>query len=200
MDISEVLPALYISVVKISGSGKVIEREKVATCTEVSYASITAKMCIAKPGDNPKCKMLNRSTLGNALRGVLAQANIERRLICGLLPAINFLGKYAEDALLCVISETKPGDATTHMQTVLLQAYCYENYIPVIQVDSAEKLATFCGMPEPQDFVCAIISRDMTIPCNLDEDLPLSPGEQKLTDFYECTLEEYPRPIIQLPR
>jgi len=96
---------------------------------------------------------------------------------------------------------TRPGDATSHMQTVLLQAFCYENYIPVIQVDSSERLAEFCGISptkgKPAECFCAIITRD---PNNdPDEDPPLSPSEQTLTDFYECTLEEYPRPVVHLP-
>lgn len=47
---------------------------------------------------------------------------------------------------------------------------------------------------------CAIITRDLNIPLNMDEDPPLTANEQILSDFYECTIEEYPRPIIQLPR
>lgn len=75
-----------------------------------------------------------RNSLGRTIRNVLAQAKVERRLIYGLLPSINYLEKYPEDAVLCLLPETRPGDAATHMQTVLLQAFCYENYIPVIQV------------------------------------------------------------------
>lgn len=75
-----------------------------------------------------------RNNMGRAVRGVLTRAKVERRLICGLLPAISYLEKNPDDVLICVIPETRPGDAATHMQTVLLQAFCYENYIPVIQV------------------------------------------------------------------
>lgn len=81
------------------------------------------------------CLFSFRSKLGRAVRGVLTQAKMERRLICGLLPAIAHLEKASDDVLLCVLPETRPGDAATHMQTVLLQAFCYENYIPVVQVN-----------------------------------------------------------------
>ncbi|KAJ8932001.1 hypothetical protein NQ314_015047 [Rhamnusium bicolor] len=89
-------------------------------------------MCISKINNN-KCKMINRSKLGRAVRGVLTRAKVERRLICGLLPAIGYLEKSPEDVVFCVLPQTRPGDAATHIQTVLLQAFCYENYIPVIQ-------------------------------------------------------------------
>lgn len=75
-----------------------------------------------------------RSKLGRAVQGVLTQAKLDHRLICGLLPAIGYLEKASEDVVLCVLPETRLGDAARHMQTVLLQAFCYENYIPVIQV------------------------------------------------------------------
>lgn len=77
---------------------------------------------------------VDRRIIGRAVCGVLTQAKVERRLICGLLPAIAHLEKFPEDTLLCLLPETRPGDAATHMQTVLLQAFCYENCIPVIQV------------------------------------------------------------------
>lgn len=72
--------------------------------------------------------------MGRAVKGALTQARIEKRLICGLLPAIAYLEKSPEDTLLCLLPEIGQGDAATHMQTVLLQAFCYENYIPVVQV------------------------------------------------------------------
>lgn len=81
-----------------------------------------------------KISLFSRSKLGRAVRGMLTRAKVERRLICGLLPAINYLEKAAEDVVFCVLPQTRPGDATTHIQTVLLQAICYENYIPVVQV------------------------------------------------------------------
>ncbi|EFA06001.1 uncharacterized protein Gadd45 [Tribolium castaneum] len=152
-------------------------------------------MCILKLKNVDKCKMINRNKLGRALQGVLTQAKTEGRLICGLLPAISCLENSLEDVLLCVLPQTRPGDATTHMQTVLLQAFCFENYIPVIQVDSSEKLAQYCGLGSRVGCPCAVITKDM----EAQQDPPLSPSEQELTDFYECTIEEFPRPVLELP-
>lgn len=144
-----------------------------------------------------------RSTIGRAVRGVLAQAKIERRLICGLYQAIVYLQENVDDALLCLLPETRPGDVTAHMQTVLLQAYCYENCIPVITVDSGKRLAELCGISsntkDGATCACAVITRDQNIPWDENGDPPLSPGEKTLSDFYECTIEEFPRPVIALP-
>ncbi|KAJ8965428.1 hypothetical protein NQ317_004046 [Molorchus minor] len=156
-------------------------------------------MCISKLNED-KCKNINRKKLGRAVRGMLTRAKVERRLVCGLLPAIAYLEKSPEEVLFCVIPETRPGDAATHMQTVLLQAFCYENYIPVIQVDSSDKLSRFCGLADSKKGCnCAIIKRDISLPPTPEDDIPLSPTEQVLADFYECTLEEFPRPVIELP-
>ncbi|XP_018564458.1 growth arrest and DNA damage-inducible protein GADD45 alpha [Anoplophora glabripennis] len=156
-------------------------------------------MCVSKVNDN-RCKMINRSKLGKAVRGVLTRAKVERRLICGLLPAIAYLEKTPDDVVICVLPQTRPGDATTHIQTVLLQAFCYENYIPVIQVNSSEKLADYCGVSSKTGCNCAIIVKDPAAsPTTPDDEIPLSPTEKILADFYECTLEEFPRPVIELP-
>ncbi|KRT84615.1 ribosomal protein [Oryctes borbonicus] len=159
-------------------------------------------MCISKLSEET-CKNMNRSSLGRAVRGVLAQAKIERRLICGLYQAIVYLEENAEDALLCLLPESRPGDVTAHMQTVLLQAFCYENCIPVITVDSSQRLATLCGITskakEGGSCACAVVTRDPNIPWDENGDPPLSPGEKTLQDFYECTIEEFPRPVVQLP-
>ncbi|CAG9760267.1 unnamed protein product [Ceutorhynchus assimilis] len=155
-------------------------------------------MCVARAAE--KCKMINRNQLGRALRTTLTKARVERRLVCGLFPAIALLEKAPEDVVFCVLPTTRPGDAATHIQAVLLQAFCYENCIPVIQVDSSEKLASFCGKAKDNCHCnCAIITRDITLPIPKDDSMPMTDNEQFLTDFYECTLEEFPRPVIELP-
>ncbi|XP_060524086.1 growth arrest and DNA damage-inducible protein GADD45 alpha [Cylas formicarius] len=159
-------------------------------------------MYITRPSEE-KCKMINRNKLGRALRGALIKAKAERRLICGLLPAIAYLEKSPEDVVLCVLPQTRPGDAANHIQTVLLHAFCYENYIPVLEVDSSQKLATYCGVAKKSidsgQCNCAIIVRDERIQLSENDSIPMSPTEQTLADFYECTIEESPRPVIELP-
>ncbi|XP_048518198.1 uncharacterized protein LOC109534077 isoform X2 [Dendroctonus ponderosae] len=142
-------------------------------------------------------------TLGQTLRTALTKAKAGGRLVCGLFPAIAHLENTPDEVVLCVLPTTRPGDAATHIQAVLLQAFCYENCIPVIQVDSSEKLANYCGVAtsakDASHCNCAIITRDITLPITDDYVLPMTDNEQFLTAFYECTLEECPRPIIKLP-
>lgn len=79
-------------------------------------------------------KCFYRKKLGFAVRNMVTCAKSKQTLVCGLLPAITQIEKSPEDVLFCLLPESTPGDAATHIQTVLLQAVCYENYIPVIQV------------------------------------------------------------------
>lgn len=70
----------------------------------------------------------------------------------------------------------------------------------MLQVDSCERLAELCGIiaesGKPAECFCAIVTSDPSILPNTDP--PLSPSEQTLTDFYECTLTEFPRPVVRL--
>jgi len=169
-----------------------------------------SKMCITKFRTAEKCKMMNRNGLSRSVRQVLTQAKNESRLICGLLPAISALTNKPEDALICLLPEARPGDSGTHMQTVLLQAFCYENSIPVIKVDCSEKLGELCGLFSPRnkkmkpvrkiDCNCVLITRDLTIPWDNSLDPPLTKDEQELADFYNCSFQGVPMHIIELPR
>ncbi|CAG9859916.1 unnamed protein product [Phyllotreta striolata] len=157
-------------------------------------------MCVETENNFSKQEMFNRSKLGRAVHGMLTHAKINNRLICGLFPAVEYLEKSPEDVLFCVLPQTRPGDSTMHMQTVLLQAFCFENDIPVIQVDSSEKLAEYCDIRNSDiGCTCAVVIKDSSLPSTPEDEFPMSPTEQILADFYEFTLEEFPRPVIELP-
>lgn len=74
------------------------------------------------------------STLSQCIKSVLRRACVEKRLTVGLLPAIQYLSSNSNGALFCLTAEALPGDSATHMQEVLLQAFCVENGIYVIKV------------------------------------------------------------------
>lgn len=75
----------------------------------------------------------------------------------------------------------------------------------LLQVDSGQKLVELCGTAQTNiktNFPCVIITkyRDSSDTSSDDSSSStLSPIEQTLTDFYECTIQEFPRPIIELP-
>lgn len=74
----------------------------------------------------------------------------------------------------------------------------------LFQVNNSKRLGELCGIPRdkkisPLECRCAIVTSGGDNDVLTAEDPPLTPEEQQLTDFYECTLEEFPRPVIQLP-
>lgn len=78
--------------------------------------------------------LFSHSSIGQCIKTVLRRACVEKRLTIGLLPAIQYLSKNCNGALFCLTAEAPPGDSATHMQDVLLQAFCVENDIHVIKV------------------------------------------------------------------
>ncbi|XP_018329347.1 growth arrest and DNA damage-inducible protein GADD45 alpha [Agrilus planipennis] len=160
-------------------------------------------MCIYK-GENKKAKKDSESSnMSGEIQGVLNKAKADQRLICGLSATVSRLEQNPDDVILCLLPSVRPGDSATHMQIVLLQAFCYENYIPVIQVDNSKSLAQMCGMKNSvktgSEFFCAIVVRDEDeLQHKEDEDPPLSPSEKALVDFYERSLNFYPQPVIHL--
>lgn len=170
---------------------------------EITYSSVL-KMCVSKDHNSEstmdKCQNLSKNLAGKAVRGVLAHAKAERRLTCGLLPAIDLLESDPCSVMFCVVAESTPGDATSHMHTVLLQAFCYENDIPVIQVDNSEKLAHFCGLTSRKGHMleCALVTRSPDTSWD-NPSQTFSKAEQTLNDFYECTFYDFPKPTIILP-
>lgn len=140
---------------------------------------------------------MNKKAVCKAVLSVVKRAQAEKRLTCGLLPAIKILETHPESVLFCIMPQSTHGDATLHIQTVLLQAFCYENDIHIIQVDCAEKLGVLVTdkFDGPRlDSSCIVVHQ----PWATDQP-PLSKWEKQLVGFCHSTLDEYPQPVIKLP-
>lgn len=132
---------------------------------------------------------------GKHLRSVVARAHLEARLVVGLAAATKQLTVAPEETLFCIlIASPMKSDSATHIQEVLLKAFCFENDIYTVQVDSAEKLGRLLNVASCD--TCVLVQKS------------LSPGkEQQLTSTEESLIdfcEEYwdapsHQPIVQLP-
>lgn len=71
---------------------------------------------------------------GKELKEALKKAQRESRLVVGVSAVVKFLSLATEDSLLCILASPKSGDSATHIQEVLLKAFCLENDIYTIQV------------------------------------------------------------------
>lgn len=96
-------------------------------------------------------------SIGQKIRAALWCAQVEKRLIIGLNESVKVLSKTPNNSLFCVLAPAKIGDTSTHIQEVLLEAYCYENDIYIIKVEAAEKLTRILGSRQLQS--CVLIQK-----------------------------------------
>ncbi len=142
-------------------------------------------------------KMECDDKLGSTLRSALILAKEEDRLVLGLLDSVKTLANAPEDSLFCIMAEPEIGDSATHMHEVLLEAYCYENGIYIIKVDSSSKLCRIVGTSEMES--CVLVQKSMlTTGDNYDTE-QYSDVEDLLIDHCEAHWDVSIQPIIQLP-
>ncbi|KAI8423895.1 hypothetical protein MSG28_012893 [Choristoneura fumiferana] len=143
------------------------------------------------------------SPTGQCIKTVLRRACMEKRLTVGLFPAIQYLSNNSNGALFCFTTEGPPGDSATHMQEVLLQAFCDENDIYVIKVDSESKMRKILGFGCPvSDYSCVLVHYPYTDPFSDSQDVDLSvltDSERDLIDHCERNWGCSQMPVIKLP-
>lgn len=142
--------------------------------------------------------------MGLIVKRALIQSNIERRLVVGLREVVRVLSYQNNEVvpIICVMAVPKAGDSVTHMHEVLLKAYCLENDIYIVELDSAEKLSRIlnCSMLESCALICANPSGDSDCEGNfLDEDYKLTKAEDQIVDYCEDVWCDTNKPIIHLP-
>ncbi|CAK1547855.1 unnamed protein product [Leptosia nina] len=144
-----------------------------------------------------------KSPIGQCIKTVLRRACAEKRLTNGLMPALQFLSKNRCSTLFCIQAEARPGDSATHMQEVLLQAFCMENDIYTIKVDSEEKLKNLLGCSKTSlDFSCVLIHYPFMDPFSDSQEIDLSilsDAEKDLIDHCETHWGHSQVPVIKLP-
>lgn len=140
--------------------------------------------------------------IGAVVKDVLLQSQKEGRLTCGVFACVKLLHSNPDNVSLCVLPNVNPHlDVTVDIQHKLIEAYCWENDISVLKVDSKQKLeALFETKSENDNFACT--SSDFT--CLLVETSPTALSKTKeeyITEFCDGVINNnvYPRPVIDLP-
>lgn len=77
---------------------------------------------------------------GRMLKDVLVQAQAEGRTTFGIYECAQLLNTAPDDVTLCILPVGDNGDVTVHIHHTLMEAYCLENDIKLLKVDSLEKL------------------------------------------------------------
>lgn len=151
--------------------------------------------------DNEKVKSAEK--LGESVKRALWQAKDEDRLVVGLSTIVKNLShkKDEETPIICLMAQPKAGDYGTHLQEVLLKAYCFENDIYIVHLDSSVKLSRLLDSPELES--CAMIYASCgDSDCEgsfLDVDYGYTKAENDLVDHCEYYWDAKEQPIIKLP-
>lgn len=101
--------------------------------------------------------------IGEAVKDVVSMAAIDRRLVLGAMPSAEFLGEEADNVALCLLLENKSDDVLISIQHKLVEAYCWENDIPLLKVDSEDKVRHILASKgeqnnnEPDDLSCILV-------------------------------------------
>lgn len=125
-------------------------------------------------------------SIGETVQNVLSLAKQAQRITLGFSDAIKLLSKTPEEAQFCFLTEPKHGDSATHMNEVLLQAFCYEHGIYIIKVDDGRKLAHILGTLNADETCVLILKHKMAIDM---DDVPLK-GAMDNIEEAQYTTEE----------
>lgn len=134
-------------------------------------------------------------SIGHKIRAALWAAQVEKRVVIGLSAAVKSLSKTPDESLFCIMAQPKSGDSSTHMLEVLLEAYCYENDIYIIEVDSVDKLTRILGTHQTE--TCVLIQKNLQ-KCSLDIER-LTSVENELVDHCEDLWDVPDKMTITLP-
>lgn len=145
--------------------------------------------------ETKKSSSTSSINVGLKIRAALWQAQVEKRVIIGLSAAVKSLSKTPDESMFCIMAQPKSGDTSTHMLEVLLEAYCYENDIYIIKVDSMDKLSRILGTRVNES--CVLIQKNI-INNSLDAE-NLTSVENDLVDFCEDTWDIPDKIAIVLP-
>ncbi|KAK3604493.1 hypothetical protein CHS0354_001173 [Potamilus streckersoni] len=75
------------------------------------------------------------------LKEALLKAMSEGRLTSGVFECAKVFRMDPDKVRLCILPVTSSTDVAIHIQHKLIEAYCWENEIQLLKVDSAEKLS-----------------------------------------------------------
>lgn len=125
--------------ITIKDNCELIATHKVKLATQIlPYASVVQGSSLSSKMISEEQRRLEKlnfsSNIGYTVKAALHRAQDEERVIIGLSAAVKSLSKTPSDALFCLIAPPAAGDYATHMQEVLLQAYCFENDIYIVKV------------------------------------------------------------------
>ncbi|XP_013406064.1 growth arrest and DNA damage-inducible protein GADD45 alpha-like [Lingula anatina] len=135
----------------------------------------------------------------------LQEAKETNRVTCGVYQAARRLEESSDHVMLCVLAADTLDNLELCIHFTLLEAYCWENDIQVIKVDSATKLGKLLlgdSLPaNDNDFAAGRSNNAQSLDCALVEFSKEnnSPADEEVLTFSKASEGVLPRPVIDLP-
>ncbi|XP_052090484.1 growth arrest and DNA damage-inducible protein GADD45 beta-like [Mytilus californianus] len=82
----------------------------------------------------------NVNNIGFALKKLLVKAQEDGRIVVGVYECAQILQNSPETVRLCLLPEMAETDVTVQIHHKLVEAFCWENDIEVVKVDSLKKM------------------------------------------------------------
>ncbi|XP_050075786.1 uncharacterized protein LOC126563203 [Anopheles maculipalpis] len=132
--------------------------------------------------------------IGASARKALLSALEDKRLVVGLASAIRSLAANPEQYNFCFLAPSS--ESGSHMQEVLMEAFCFEHDIYIIRVDSADKLSRLVQSPVIAS--CALVRK---LPAKMARRMnnAFRRSESILIEHCELYWDEPHKPVIKLP-
>uniref|UniRef100_A0A4Y0BQ70 Ribosomal protein eL8/eL30/eS12/Gadd45 domain-containing protein n=1 Tax=Anopheles funestus TaxID=62324 RepID=A0A4Y0BQ70_ANOFN len=135
--------------------------------------------------------------IGSSARKALLSALEDKRLVVGLASAIRSLATNPDQYNFCFLAPIEDhGESGSHMQEVLMEAFCLEHDIYIIRVDSADKLSRLVQSPVIAS--CALVRK---LPPKMVRRMSSAfrRSESILIEHCELYWDEPHKPVIKLP-
>ncbi|XP_067124629.1 growth arrest and DNA damage-inducible protein GADD45 beta [Centruroides vittatus] len=143
-------------------------------------------------------RKMNSFNSAHLLRELLVEARSEGRVACGVYHAAQIMEKCPSSIMLCILPQNHMDDAETHIHSVLIEAFCFDNNIRLLKVDSEEKLSEILNIPRNSsgryrqlDYRCVLIKHP--------KELCSKTVESFIQYYKENYSDAYPQPILELP-
>ncbi|CAI9727093.1 Hypothetical predicted protein [Octopus vulgaris] len=160
-------------------------------------------MILPEDSEKPmQSKERNNMDIGQALSELILKSKSEGRLTCGVASSVKLLEMGPDFVLLCILPVDRNQSVMVSIQQTLVEAFCRDNDINLVKVDSTDKLSALVRYEDPndnedyRDYCCVLVQA----PTSCAEKCEFRKMNQSIVDYYNSVFVDWEsEPIIELP-
>ncbi|BFZ16305.1 hypothetical protein BsWGS_19344 [Bradybaena similaris] len=138
--------------------------------------------------------------MSHTLKTCIKQAIKRKGLTCGMAPCGELLHTHPGTVMFCILPRTH--NVSVHIHQMLIQAFCRENNIIIIELDDEAKLDALITKQTDRNRGVRVHGNPVDTSCVMLQYPKQGYGnnDKKLTEFYEEMMAmSYPMPHLTLP-